>query len=195
MSSGDSPERPIFVANVPAPAEAEVRGKPGCLSVRGCLTSVAFAMVIGIAVTLAVAGARRQTAQKLVQSAQQVSQVVSQPSPSMTVGFSGKLMQGLDSAVGNAILLSWGIDRMAENGRRLDFVGQSLVEHQRLHGRPPASLSELPLLHGDLLDVWGKPLEYKVEGSPPRWRLRSAGMDRTFDAHDPWLTESSAGTP
>lgn len=84
---------------------------------------------------------------------------------------------------------SWGIDSMAENARRLESIAQSLREYEQVHGHPPDSLQQLRLLSGDLNDVFGNPVGYRVVGQPPRWQLRSAGFDRVVDDLDPWLPE------
>jgi hypothetical protein len=107
----------------------------------------------------------------------------SYPSQSASRVFAVALAESFE----DLILLSWGFDRAAENARRLEWMAQSIREHVRVHGQPPADLAELRISRDDLLDVFGTPIEYRVVGSPPEWEIRSAGRDRVFDGGDPWL--------
>lgn len=190
MSSGDSPERPIFVANVPAPVESIARRRSGCLASPwlrgGCVAASLGGGLLVLMSTVAAVGVIRQCTQQVVAPlARGAAQVMAASGPVQGTNFSDHL----SDAIAQAMLLSWGIDRVQENRRRLEFVGQSLLEYERRHGRPPDSLDQLNLLQGDRCDVWDTPLEYRVVGSPKTWQIRSAGMNRRFEPQDPWLPE------
>jgi hypothetical protein len=105
----------------------------------------------------------------------------------VTQSASGVFADAFAQVFTELILQSWGIDRAAENARRLEWMAQGLREYERLHRRPPASLEELPISRDDLRDVFGTPIDYRVMGSPPHWEIRSAGLNRRFDDGDPWL--------
>lgn len=181
MDDGTSPDRPTFAAGVP---EAKVVSTSHTRLAIGCGAGVAFLFGVFVVAVLAFLGSAWFMARQAVSSMAQAAGTTAAAAP-----LAGRMFEGLGAAVGEAILLSWGIDRAAENARRLEYVAQSLREYQQRHGLPPASLSELTLLQGDREDVWGVALEYRVSGVPPQWQIRSAGRDRRFDVDDPWLPE------
>lgn len=175
MSEGDSPERPIFVANSGPPAGARpAKGSAvGCLGL-GCGGGAAMIMVaVGVA-AITIASAVRQCSTQVGSTVNQIVTGLVVPNMNFNFDFDG-------------LARMWGVDVAAENIRRLEYVAQSLEEYEKIHGRPPAALTELTLLAGDREDVWGVQLEYRVVGSPPKWQIRSAGRDRQFDPNDPWL--------
>jgi hypothetical protein len=114
-------------------------------------------------------------------------QFAANPPAPPTQSASGVFADAFAQVFTEAILLSWGRDRAAENARRLEWIAQGLREYQSLHGHPAASLDDLNISRDDLRDVFGMPIEYRVQGSPPCWEIRSAGSDRRFGDGDPWL--------
>lgn len=191
MDDGTSPDRPTFAAGVP---EAKVVSTSHTRLAIGCGAGVALLFGVFVVAVLAFLGSAWFMARQAVSSMAQAGQVVTSMAQAAgttaaAAPLAGRMFEGLGAAVGEAILLSWGIDRAAENARRLEYVAQSLREYEQRHGLPPASLSELTLLQGDREDVWGVALEYRVSGAPPQWQIRSAGRDRRFDVDDPWLPE------
>ncbi len=186
---GKSPDQPLFVPNAPD-AGPERRRRSSCLS-PGCIGTTAVAVVGFVAALWMAMYMIGQITQRVLvpTMTQAMTTVVGAPRallPNGSFSMDG-MFKDLGPSIADAMLLSWGIDRAAENARRLQYVADALDEYERLHGHPPASLHELNILAGDRSDIWGVPLEYRLVGSPPAWQIRSAGRDRTLDQADPWL--------
>ena len=190
-TSGQSPDRPVFVPNAPDPQPVN-RRRSSCLGT-GCIGTTLVAVVgFVVAVGIALLILREVISKFLVPTVTQfTATVVAAPQAIAALGSMNAqgMFKDLGPSIAEAMLLSWGIDRAAENARRLQYLADSLEEHERLHGHPPASLDQLTILAGDRTDVWGVAVEYRQVGSPPRWQIRSAGRDRQFDQGDPWLPE------
>ena len=82
--------------------------------------------------------------------------------------------------------------RVETTGKAIEALGQAVLIYQIKVGRLPMSLRDLTkgindddeglLKSNDVIDAWGNPFEYKVDGK--KYTIRSAGPDGQMNTED-----------